>query len=127
MRIITGYLGGSTAFPIHILRDTYQNRKPTDRSTHILIISDDGVTSMFDKDEKGNSDWDIAHMALAHAQGGGTLALKLADGWDRPGEHFLPQLIKVRDAGWHICRVRSWDELVEFARVFSSDTYNVKR
>ena len=123
MQIITGYLGGTTAFPIHLLRDTYQARKPTDRAAHILVISDDGVTTMFDKDEKGNSGWDIASLALTRARGGGTLALNLADGWDQPGKQGVPILQQARGAGWHIGRVRSWDELIEFARVFSSETY----
>ena len=29
-------------------------RKQADRPVHILVVSDDGVTTMFDKDEQGN-------------------------------------------------------------------------
>lgn len=43
LKIITGYLGGSTAFPIHILRDTYKDRKPNARKVHILVVSDEGL------------------------------------------------------------------------------------
>ena len=65
LRILTGYIGGATAFPIHLLRDTFQNRTPRHRAVHILVISDDGVDTMFDTDEKGNKGWDISLMALA--------------------------------------------------------------
>ena len=41
----------------------------------ILIISDDGVTTMFDADEKGNSGWEISAAALSQAGGGGTMVL----------------------------------------------------
>ncbi len=77
MRILTGFIGGGTAFPIHLLRETFQNRKPAERAVHILILSDDGVTTLFDKDEKGNEGWDISRLALDKARGGGTMALNL--------------------------------------------------
>ena len=32
LRVLTGYFGGSTAFPIHVLRDTYATRKPGARA-----------------------------------------------------------------------------------------------
>lgn len=60
LRILTGFIGGGTAFPIHLLRDTYTDRKPTDRDVHLLIVSDDGVTTMFDEDERGGNGWDIS-------------------------------------------------------------------
>jgi hypothetical protein len=118
LQILTGYLGGATAFPIHILRDTFQSRKPADRPAHILVISDDGVTTMFDKDEQGHSGWDIAAMALKNARGGGTLVLNLYWELER-----VPDLVKARAMGWRISVVRTWDELVTFAREFSQVTY----
>src|SRR5439155_3455887 len=48
LRVLTGYFGGATAFPIHTLRETYARRKPSARAAHILVISDDGVSTMFD-------------------------------------------------------------------------------
>ena len=66
-------IGGGTAFPIHVLRDTYQARKPGDRPVHILIISDDGVTTLFANDERGASGWDISRMALQKGGGGGSM------------------------------------------------------
>jgi hypothetical protein len=116
--IITGYIGGSTAFPIHILRDTYTDRKPTDRPVHILHISDDGITSMFAKDEKNNDGWNIAAMALAKARGGGTMVLNLWNEWNKN-----PELIRAHEQGWQLHSVRTWEQLVEFARWFSKLKY----
>ncbi len=118
LRIITGYIAGGTAFPIHILRDTFSDRKPADRPVHILIISDDGVTTMFAKDEKNNSGWDISSTALEKARGGGTMVLNLWQDWDK-----IPDLVKANEQGWQIHRVRTWEELVEFARWFSKLKY----
>ncbi|MBL8058873.1 MAG: hypothetical protein JNK29_19365 [Anaerolineales bacterium] len=118
LRILTGYLGGSTAFPIHILRDTFESRRPTDRPAHILVISDDGVTTMFDKDEQNTSGWDIAAMALEKARGGGTLVLNLYQDWQK-----YPDLVRAGQQGWAIFVVRTWEELVTFAREFSRLKY----
>src|SRR5262249_45925555 len=82
LAVLTGYFGGGTAFPIHLLRDTYAKRTASDRPVHLLVISDDGVTTMFDKDERGNSGWDIATMALRNARGGGTFVLNLPEHWE---------------------------------------------
>src|SRR4051812_21829861 len=81
LRIVTGYIGGSTAFPIHILRDTFEDRDGDDRPVHVLVISDDGVTTMFDKDERGADGATIARTALGKARGGGTMVLNL---WQWP-------------------------------------------
>ena len=119
LQILTGYIGGATAFPIHILRDTFHARKPSDRPAHILIISDDGVTTLFDKDEKGSSGWDIARMALDRAKGGGTMVLNLAGDWTKNA--ILNRAHA--EQGWQISAVRTWEELVEFAKVFSRMKY----
>ncbi len=118
LEILTGYFGGATAFPIHILRDTYQSRKPNERPAHILVISDDGVTTMFSDDERRTSGWNIARMALDKARGGGTMVLNLYDGWQSKED-----LAHAQKEGWHISRVRTWEELVEFARTFSAMKY----
>ncbi len=121
LQILTGYLGDGTAFPIHMLRDTYQDRPPDARPTHILIISDDGVTTMFAKDERGNSGWDIARLALEKARGGGTLVLSLYHDWNAYAD-----LVQAHQQGWQISRVQSWDELIAFARWFSQLKYSEK-
>jgi hypothetical protein len=122
LQILTGYLGGGTAFPVHLLRETYQSRGPYSRPVHILVISDDGVTTMFDKDEQGNSGWEIGQMALDRARGGGTLVLNMQRSWednDVLARAYLEQ-------NWQIATVRSWEALVEFARQFSARTYGPK-
>lgn len=121
LQILTGFIGGGTAFPIHMLRETYQDRKPGDRPVHILVISDDGVTTMYQKDEKGNDGHTIAAMALEKARGGGTMVLNLYRDVERN-----PELVRARDQGWKIHPIRSWDQLVDFARRFSRMTYAEK-
>ena len=69
LRIMTGYIGGATAFPIHVLRDTYAERDDRARPVHILVISDAGVTTMFDRDERGGDGVEIARTALERARG----------------------------------------------------------
>lgn len=118
LKVVTGYLGGSTAFPIHILRETYSNRKPNSRKVHILVISDEGVTTMFDKDEKKNSGWDISAMSLKNCGAGGTFVLNLYDEWQKD-----KSLIKAKDQGWDIHRVNDWEALVKFAKDFSKKQY----
>jgi hypothetical protein len=122
LKIITGFIGGATAFPIHLLRDTYKDRKPTDRPVHILNISDDGIDTMFDTDEKGNSGWDIAKMALEKGRGGGTMVLNLWQEWEK-----YPVLIKANEQGWNVSRVTDWAQLVEFAKRFSEENYAKKK
>lgn len=117
LAILTGFYGGGTAFPIHKLRDTYAGRKPDDRPVHILVISDDGVSTMFDPDERGNSGWDVSAAALAAARGGGTMALNLWEGFTHDWvERAVGQ-------GWAIERVRDFAELIAFARSFSRRHY----
>ncbi len=119
LQILTGYLGGATAFPIHLLRETYQDRKPTDRAVHILIISDDGVTTMYQNDEKGNQGFDVVQMALEKGRAGGTMVLNLFSSLWRQS----PDLARAGKQGWVIHPIRSWEELEEFAREFSRKTY----
>lgn len=119
LQVLTGYIGGSTAFPIHALRDTYAKRKPSDRPVHILIISDDGVTTLFDQDEKGHSGWDISRAALEKARGGGTMVLNLYSDW-----HENKDLLRANtEQGWQIHVVRNWEDLLAFAKWFSQLKY----
>ena len=115
MEILTGFYGGSTAFPIHVLRDTYAARKPGSRKVHILVISDDGVTTMFDNDEKGNSGRDIAVKALAECGAGGTFALNIYEMDDR--------LREAQGMGWDIYPVTDWAGLMKFSREFVKKHY----
>ncbi len=130
LRVLTGYFGGGTAFPIHVLRDTFAERKRDARPAHILVVSDDGVSTMFDKDERNSSGWDVARMALEHARGGGTLVLNLLENWEQyaKGKDYYASsygaIVKARDdLGFAVHRVASWDDLVGFAREFSQRRY----
>jgi hypothetical protein len=112
--ILTGHFGGATAFPLHVLRDTYRER---DRPTHVVVISDDGVDTMFrPTDELGTPGAAIAAAALAAAGAGGTLLLRLYSEGSR-------QKIAALAPGWDVRKVTDWDELVEFAAAFSRRTY----
>jgi hypothetical protein len=126
LRVLTGYYGGGTAFPIHTLRDTYASRRIGARPVHILVISDDGVSTLFDQDEQGNSGWDVAGAALARAAGGGTFVLNLPEKWDQVARPTGPFAViqRARDEqGWQVHRVASWADLVDFARQFSRLRY----
>lgn len=124
LRVLTGYFGGATAFPIHVLRDTYAARPPDAHPAHILVISDDGVTTMFDNDERGESGWTVAARSLARAGGGGTFVLNLPVGWERFAHGTYGDIRRARDQqGWAVHPVATLDELVAFARWFSRLTY----
>lgn len=128
LKVLTGYFGGATAFPIHRLRDTYAERPAHARVVHILHISDDGITTMFDKDERGNSGWDVAAKALRVAGGGGTMALNLFSPLpsriaDAGNAGWTGDLLRARDAGWDIHVVRDMADLLQFARAFSQQHY----
>ncbi|HEX8055269.1 MAG TPA: VWA domain-containing protein [Novosphingobium sp.] len=118
LAVLTGYFGGGTAFPIHKLRDTYADRPETERAVHILQISDDGISTMFDSDERGNRGWDVSAMALRTARGGGTMALNL---WS--GGHF-PWKEPAEAQGWMVETVTDFEQLIAFARAFARRNYD---
>ncbi|NUO52722.1 MAG: VWA domain-containing protein [Polyangiaceae bacterium] len=126
LQVLAGYFGGGTQFPIPLLRTTYQNRKPSDRPAHIMVISDDGISTMFDADEQGNSGWDIARMALDKCAGGGTFVLNLPERWEAiaKGSPVYASIARSRDElGFAVHRVSNWDDLVRFAHEFSRTHY----
>ncbi|EZP35763.1 hypothetical protein [Janthinobacterium lividum] len=125
--VLTEFFGGGTCFPIHRLRQTYAAKR--ERPAHILMISDDGITTMFDNDELGNSGWDISAKALAQGGAGGTMALNLERDWE--GAAANKWLQKTYDAlkrarreqGWDIHAVERYEDLLDFARAFSRRHY----
>jgi hypothetical protein len=120
LAVLTDFFGGGTAFPIHSLRDTYAEEAGRDRPTHILMISDDGIDTMFDRDEKGNSGWDVAARALARAGAGGTLALNLPNDTHGYYANSLKTINKaVATQGWALHRITDWAQLMAFAQDFS--------
>jgi hypothetical protein len=118
LETLTGYFGGGTAFPLHILRDTYSQRKNNARKVHVMVISDEGVDTMYNKDEHGNDGYDIAAQALATAGGGGSLVLNLFNDFQ-----IYPKLRRTTEQGWGIYPVKDWKDLVSFARKFSEQNY----
>ncbi|MCD9088165.1 hypothetical protein [Stenotrophomonas sp. SY1] len=128
LEVLVGYFGGATAFPIHRLRETYAQRGRSERAVHILHISDDGITTMFEDDERGNSGWDVAAHALRTARAGGTMALNLFSPLpegiaDASASGWTADLLRARDAGWNIHVVRDMTDLLAFARDFSQRHY----
>lgn len=128
LRVLTGFYGGGTAFPIHALRTTYAVNLA--RPVHILMISDDGITTMFDKDEQGNSGWDVAAKALATGGAGGTMALNLPFDVEAPVAspgHYQTIRSDLRRAreeqGWHLHSIARFEDLIDFARAFSERHY----
>ncbi len=95
------------------------------------MISDDGITTMFERDERGNSGWDISAKALAAGRAGGTMALNLPASWDhvkagrnRPVFEDLKRAR--REQGWEIHAIAKFEDLLEFARSFSRRHYEGK-
>jgi hypothetical protein len=131
LRVLTGFYGGATAFPIHRLRETYAHRRPTDRAAHLLMISDDGIDTMFEKDERGTSGWDVAAHALAVGRAGGTMALNLPQLGREVAKYFANSRSAIaraqREQGWVVEAVTDWEALVAFARNFSRRHYAEKR
>lgn len=129
LRVLTGSFGGATAFPIHRLRDTYAQRGRDARPAHVLMISDDGITTMFDDDERGVDGWKVAADALARAGGGGTMALNIPRDWLQPTregtdgdwrDRIAETLQRAKaEQGWQIHAIERMDDLLEFARAFS--------
>jgi hypothetical protein len=126
LRVLTGFYGGSTTFPIHRLRDTFANRSATARPVHILMISDDGITTMFDADERGNSGWNVSAQAMAAGRAGGTMALNIPSDWEFRGNGNLGIALKRarREQGWDIHAIAQMKDLLEFARQFSRRHYD---
>ncbi len=127
LRVLTGYFGGGTAFPLHVLRDTFARRPADARPAHVLVVSDDGASTMFDTpDERGRPGRDVTADALRRARGGGTLALNLPENWEqyaKPGNAYA-ELVRARDeGGWNVRRVAAWQDLMRFAREFSRRHY----
>ena len=130
LRVLTAHYGGATQFPIHALREIFATRRPDERPVHVLSISDDGVTTMFeDLDERGNPGWETTAQAMAKGRGGGTLALNIPADWESGQRHSYYQnlvtiLQRARDQeGWEIHAVPTLEGLVAFAHAFSRQKF----
>ena len=118
LKMLCKYFGNGTGFPLNVLRDTYNERKPDDPPVHIIVISDDGVDTMLNNDEKNTPGKKISQIALEKGRGGGTLLLNLPSAVNR-----YAKILKLKEIGYDIYRVTNWKELVTFAREFSEKTY----
>lgn len=123
LAVLTGYYGGGTQFPLPVLRELHAGRVKLKRPTHVLVISDDGASTMFDTpDERGTPGFDVCARALKQAAGGGTLALNLHDRWEqsrRPGNAH-DWIARARDEqGWRVETVATLEGLLGFARRFA--------
>lgn len=128
LRVLTGFFGGATCFPIHRLRATFEDAGRGRQPTHILMISDDGITTMFDRDERGNTGWDVAARALRVGGAGGTMALNLDPRWEDStwggADGVVARLKRARsEQGWDIHALADMAQLVAFARAFSLRHY----
>ncbi len=126
LRVLTGFYGGGTTFPIHRLRDTFANRPASARPAHILMISDDGIITMFDADEHGNSGWKVSAQAMMAGRAGGTMALNIPEDWEIRG-YGNPGIALQRarrEQGWDIHAIAQMQDLLEFARRFSRRHYD---
>ncbi|MCC7143038.1 MAG: VWA domain-containing protein [Candidatus Eisenbacteria bacterium] len=124
--VITAYFGGGTNFPIHRLRETYAKRGKEARPVHILLISDDGISTMFETDERGNDGWTVSVDALRAAGGGGTMVLNLPENWEMSAPEGAPHALIRRareEGGWGVHRVASWEDLIAFAAEFGRRNY----
>ena len=125
LRVLTAHYGGGTQFPLHVMRDTYSNRRPDERPVHVLSVSDDGVTTMFeDNDERGHSGWKICAQAMKKGRGGGTLALNIPPEWEKPARSHYRNLATIlrrarEEQEWQIHSVPTLEGLVAFAHAFS--------
>ncbi len=132
LRILTGYYGGGTQFPLPTLRETHAARVKLRRPTHILVVSDDGASTMFDTpDEKGTPGIEVCAKALAQAGGGGTLALNIPASWDRPKQpnsyyvNAYGWIARARkEQGWLVSAVANMPDLLAFAREFTRRYYD---
>lgn len=129
LRVLTAHYGGGTQFPLHVLRDTFAARRPDERPVHILSISDDGVTTMFeDLDERAQSGWKISSQAMQKARGGGTLALNIPSDWKNATHPYHKTLATTLhracdEQSWHIHAVPTLEGLLAFAHAFSRQKF----
>jgi hypothetical protein len=128
LRVLISYFGGGTQFPLPTLRATYLAAQRRKRPAHLLVISDDGVTTLFDDDEQGMAGWDLLRAALDSAGGGATFVLNLPEQWEARAFHHSDLLLRARaELGVQIFRIDGWEQLLQFAQEFSRRAYQTNR
>lgn len=113
LHVLTDYLGTGYAFGIGRLQATFPQRKPTDRPVHILLLTDHDIYSMLDEKHAGQLGWDVAREAAEKARGGATYVLHMPPEWEKD------KIARMNGDGWDVHCVQEWEDIVEFARLFS--------
>ncbi|EOQ88629.1 hypothetical protein LEP1GSC202_2714 [Leptospira yanagawae serovar Saopaulo str. Sao Paulo = ATCC 700523] len=114
LKVLTGYFGGGTCFPLELLEDDY-NEKPK-RKRHILVISDDGIDTMFTQNYPRDQR-SIVKNALEKAGGGGSMVLQLY----QPNNN--PVVNELQHSGWEIYPIKTWTDLIQFSKDFVERNY----
>jgi hypothetical protein len=116
MEILTGFIGGGTCFPLNLLKKEYENRSKSKRKAHILVISDEGIDTMYT--QKYHTDTRIfVKSMLENAGGGGSLVLNLFS------RELRNEIKEMQEAGFEVYRISSWEQLVDFSKNFVRKTY----
>jgi hypothetical protein len=141
LRVLIGYFGGSTQFPLGVLRDTYDPSRVLRRNVHLLQISDEGIDTMVAENDLRNDDGWSARQAMKRGGGGGTMVLQLYAPLDpKPQTRDVPTVANsefldssfntirnLRDVeGWRVYDVQTLEELLGFARSFAKEHYQAK-
>lgn len=128
LRVLTGFFGGATCFPLSVLHTTYAQHRHT--PTQIVVLSDDGISSMFENAHEDTAGEQISAMALKHCNGTGHWVLDLPYELDRPEVQRSAWLKPIADRiqfgqrqGWHLYRVNGLEPMLHFARDFSNQYY----
>ena len=85
LRVLTGYFGGATAFPIHYCGILTPRENPMHAQYTFLSSPMMESRQCLIAMRVASSGWDIAAMALNRAEGGGTLVLNLPVNWAASG------------------------------------------
>jgi hypothetical protein len=141
LRVLIGYFGGSTQFPLGVLRNTYDPARVLRRNVHLLQISDEGIDTMVAENDSRQDDGWSARQAMKRGGGGGTMVLQLYAPLDEiahePGtatvagipfvDDAYDTIRKLRDVeGWRVYSVETLEELLGFARAFAKEHYQAQ-
>lgn len=114
LKVLTGYFGGGTCFPLELLEEEYKVEPK--RKKHILVISDDGIDTMLTQNYPRDPR-QIVSQALKNAQGGGSMVLQLY----QPNQN--PVVNELQQNGWDIYPIQNWNDLIQFSKHFVKRNY----
>lgn len=114
LKVLTGYFGGGTCFPLELLEEEYKVEPK--RKKHILVISDDGIDTIFTQNYPRDPR-QIVSQALKNAQGGGSMVLQLY----QPNQN--PVVNELQQNGWDIYPIQNWNDLIQFSKHFVKRNY----